>query len=76
MNDLFKILLKLNERKVPFCFQSQGQKNYYNLSIRDINGKQIYLQSDNLKDLEKRAKVFWGHLLKPIPLPKGFPIPR
>ena len=73
MNDLFKILIELQNKKVPFCLQSQGTNNYYNLSVTDIYGKQHHLHGNTLLGIEKSLKVIWGHLLSSKPM--GFPAP-
>lgn len=80
MKDLYKIFDKLIERNIYFNFQSQSNGRFYNLSVRDIRGKEHNIHSANLTEVEKRLKVIWGHLLiesKPgMPVPAGFPIPR
>ena len=77
MDDLYKLFQKLDEKNIPFCYQSQSASKFYNLAIKDIKGKSHYIHSENLKEVEAGLKILWGHLLKPtIPVPAGFPTPN
>ena len=75
MNELFIILQKLSEYKVAFCLQSQGKHNYYNLSIETPLGKREHIDSDNLKEIENKLKLMWGHLIVSKPA-ISMPLPR
>lgn len=74
MNDVFKILNILHDKKITFCFNFNARQEYYNLKVLDTYGEEHYLVDDNLADIEKKLKVIWGHLLKEtkaMPLPPG-----
>lgn len=74
-NEFYKILEKLNDNKVPFCFQSQGEKNFYNLKVRSPLGNDETIQSSDFNVVEQRLKIMWGHIINTMPVPTGFPIP-
>jgi len=74
--ETFKILDKLQEMNVSFCLQCQGENRYYNLMVKDKEGKEQYFNSSHFLVIEENLKAMWGHLLKPsMPTPKGFPAP-
>lgn len=63
MSKLFLILSKLQENKIPFCFQSRGDKEYYNLKIITPQGKEQYINSEHLDMIELALDTIWGHLI-------------
>lgn len=70
MSKLFRILEKLSEKKVWYCFQSQNN-DYYHISVISPKGVKKIKGYKDIKELEKWLGKMWGHLLKPagIPLP-------
>lgn len=60
MRELYKILAELEKRKIPYCFQCQG--NFYNLSVTDPRGKQHTCNSKNIEDIEMFITTMWGHI--------------
>lgn len=73
MRDFYKILEKLTERKVYFCFQYQDKSNFYNLSVNDPKGVNHSLSFDSIDKLQHALLIIWGHLLVKSPsLPSPF----
>ena len=83
MRDLYKILNELDKRKIHFCFQSHGDKAFYNLIVKDTEGKSKCFSSSQIEIIENTLKVLWGHLItgpaviipSPSLKPIGMPLP-
>lgn len=68
MNDLWKILNKLEEMSVDFNIQCLNfpASRKYNLRVNDIHGETHYLHADSRVEIEGKLKVFWGHLVTSV----------
>lgn len=76
MRDLFKILDKLIDKRVPFTFQTEVADNYHNLCVNDPKKKRHFISKVNLDDVEKEVVDMWGHLLdKKMPSPRMTMVP-
>jgi len=71
---LYKIFEAMDNRNIPYCFQSHGTSKYYNLKLKDVNGKEHYFSSSSLIEIEMFALKINGKLLN-NPLPKKIPLP-
>lgn len=82
MRDFYIILNYLQENRIPFCFQCQGDNDYFNISINDPKGKNHSYSAENFRDIERFVYIMWGHkvpkkeVILSMPLPSNFPIPR
>jgi len=72
---LFKILQKLSEKKVYYCFQSRTDGSY-NLAVKDSTGRSHNFTSTDLTVIENELNMMWGRLLMAVPAPAGFPVPK
>jgi len=79
METIFKILIKLNDKQIYYCFQSHSRSKYYNLAVDDCYKKRHHFSSSNIKDIEESLKIVWGSVLDntrtmSMPVPAGFPV--
>ena len=63
MRDLYKILEKLQEKGIYFCFQSGGIHQFLNLAIDTPNGKRKHYRHGTINEVEEELVLTHGHLI-------------
>jgi len=77
---LFKMLERLERAGISYCFQSYiTNEKFYNLMVVDIYGKQHYIDSTDISDIERGLEIIHSKFFDDIPstltVPKGLPKP-
>lgn len=85
METVLKILNELHNNKIDFCLQSRVTNKFYNLKVITPQGKEQYINSNDINIVKDQLIIVWGHLIgstttviktsAPIPLPPQIPAP-
>lgn len=72
---MMKMLEKLEENKVSFCYQAQHTTTpFYNLRVNDIHGKEHHINHYSVEEIKAGLKLVRSDIFAPVVKPTGMPM--